>query len=65
MIVWSDDLPGNQKNAVCLIPKDAAADFTDDLYISVPVVSGSLLETLRLLNSCCFAEHINRGAYLL
>lgn len=43
MMVWSDNLPGNRKHTVGEIPKDTAADFTDDLYISVPVVSGGLL----------------------
>lgn len=64
-MVWSDDLPGNRKHTGGEIPKDTPADFTSDLYISIPVVSGGLLQTLRLLKSCCIPEHMNRGAHLL
>lgn len=51
-----------ENHTVGLIAKDTAADFTDDLYIPVPVVSGRLLETLWLLKPGCILEHMNRRA---
>lgn len=43
VMLWSADLPGDQKYTVGLIPKDTADDLPDDPCISVSVVSGSLL----------------------